>query len=265
MDAHNSFPMVHAFNTQGDKTPMFFIHTANAGSEAYVPLADKLPADQPFFAVEPHNIFSTEEPIRGVENLAQRYIKYIRHVKPKGPYCLGGWSFGGVLAYEIASQLEKEGEIIEHLYLMDPLIEHSKEEQELTKKLITTSFFQGYLHNDPLFARFKKLGLVDKLLANSKAVFEDMFSFKPSRYKGQTTLFKATRPDPQAKDIDPAMAKALLKFQQKHIAQKDNGFKKYVSQLKVVHINCRHDFMMRGNALETIAQTIKRRGKCRGK
>lgn len=265
LDSHNSFPMVHAFNTQGDKTPLIFIHTANAGSEAYVPLAAKLPPDQPFYAVEPHNIFSGESVIRGIPQLAKRYIKYIRRVQPKGPYSLGGWSFGAAVAYEIAVQLEKAGEQVEWLFLLDPLIEHSPEEQELTKKLIGTSFFHGYLNNDPLFARFKKLGLVDKLLSNSKAVFEDMFAFKPRPYGGNVILFKATRPDPPAKDIDPAMARALLSFQRAHIAQKDNGFKKYVRRLQVIPIFSRHDFLMRGNALEIIARVIAQKGKRRAR
>lgn len=261
LEAHNSFPMVHAFNTQGKKTPLFFIHTANAGSEVYVPLADRLPKDQPFYCVEPHNMFSNEPPLRGVPQIAKRYIQYIRKVQPKGPYCLGGWSFGAVLAYETAIQLQEMGEKVSSLFLLDPFIEHSKEEQELTSKLITTSFFQGYLHNDPLFARFKKLGLVDKLLENSKAVFEDMFSYKPRAYKGKTILFKATRPDPPAKDIDPTLSRALLHFQKVHIDQEDSGFGKYVKKLKIIPIYSRHDFLMRGSALEIIAETIIKEGK----
>ncbi len=265
LESHNSFPMVHAFNTQGNKTPLIFIHTANAGSEAYVPLAAKLPPDQPFYAVEPHNIFSDEGVIRGIPELAKRYIKYIRRIQPKGPYNLGGWSFGAAVAYEIAAQLESAGEEVPWLFLLDPLLEHSQEEQELNMRLLGTSFFHGYLNNDPLFARFKKLGLVDKLLENSKAVFEDMFAFKPRPYGGKTVLFKATRPDPPAKDINPDMARALLKFQKQHIAKKDNGLKKYIPQLQIVAIHSRHDFLMRGSALEIIARIISQKGKLRGK
>lgn len=261
LDAHNTFPMVFAFNTEGNKTPLFFVHTAHAGSEAYLPLAKKLAQDQPFFAVEPHNIFSTEEGIRGIENLAARYIKYIQHVRPHGPYKLGGWSFGASVAYEMAVQLSHMGEKVECLYLLDPRTGHSQEEQQLVEKLIGTSFFHGYINNDPLFARFKKLGLVDKLLSNSRAVFEDIFAYQPQRYEGQTVLFKATRPDPKAKDVESALANQLAKFQRMHIAQKDNGFGQYVPFLQVIDIHCRHDFMMRGNALEMISKVINEQGK----
>ena len=265
LDAHNTFPMLFAFNTEGKKTPLFFVHTAHAGSEAYVPLAKKLAPDQPFFALEPHNIFSTEKNIRGITNLAACYIKYIQHVRPHGPYSLGGWSFGASVAYEMAVQLARAGEKVDCLYLLDPIIEHSQEEQQLIEKLIATSFFQGYLNNDPLFARFKKLGLLDKLLANSRAVFEDIFAFQPMRYDGKTVLFKATRPDPKPKDVDVSLANQLAKFQRVHIAQADNGFGKYVRSLQVIAIHCRHDFMMRGNALEIISSVINEQGKKRDK
>ena len=89
------------------------------------------------------------------------YIKYIKKVKPSGPYILGGWSFGAVVAYEMAVLLEKAGEKVENLYLLDPIIEHPEKEKELTRKLMETSFFQAYLNNDPLFGRFKKLAFPD--------------------------------------------------------------------------------------------------------
>ena len=61
------------------------------------------------------------------------------------------------------------------------------------------------------------------------------------------------------------MARALLSFQRAHIAQKDNGFKKYVRRLQVIPIFSRHDFLMRGNALEIIARVIAQKGKRRAR
>lgn len=256
LNKKNRFSMVYAFNETGSKTPIFFVHTANTGAEAYVPLAAKLPPDQPFYAVEPHNIFSEEGVIRGVKELASRYIKYIRRVSPDGPYILGGWSFGAVVAYEMAVQLRAAGKTVENLYLLDPIIEHPEKEKELTRKLMDTSFFQGYLHNDPLFGRFQKLGFADKLVENNKHVLEDMFSYAPGRYDGDVTLFKATRLEAVPGDVDKKLARALRKFQILHRDKPDNGFEKYVSRLKTVRLNVLHNYMMRGNALEKIAAVI---------
>ena len=248
--------MVYAFNEEGHKTPIFFVHTANTGAEAYVPLANKLPKDQPFYAVEPHNIFSETGPIRGIEKLAAQYIRYIQKVSPNGPYILGGWSFGAVVAYEMARQLRQNGKTVENVYLLDPIIEHTQQEKELTRQLMETSFFQGYLNNDPLFGRFKKLGFMDKLVQNNKQVLEDMFAYTPHSYDGPVTLFKATRLEAAPKDVDKKLASQLRKFQVIHRDKPSNGFDKYVKNLRTVKIHAIHNYMMRGNSLEIIAQTI---------
>ncbi len=53
------------------------------------------------------------------EFLASLYISYIKHIQPRGPYTFIGWSFGGVLAYEITRQLIARGEVIDNLALLD--------------------------------------------------------------------------------------------------------------------------------------------------
>ena len=263
LNKHNRFSMVYAFNEKGARTPIFFVHTANTGAEAYVPLAEKLPEDQPFYAVEPHNIFSEEAPIRGVKELAARYVRYIRRVNPDGPYILGGWSFGAVVAYEMAVLLRREHKEVEQLYLLDPIIEHCEQEKALMRSLMETSFFQGYLNSDPLFGRFKKLGYMDKLVENNKNVLEDMFAYSPSRYDGKVTLFKATRLEAIPKDVDKKMASQLRKFQMRHRDEANNGLEKYVKALTTIRINAIHNYMMRGTSLEKIAQYIC--GSCKAK
>lgn len=257
LNKHNRFSMVYAYNEKGSRTPIFFVHTANTGAEAYVPLAEKLPADQPFYAVEPHNIFSEENPIRGVKDLAARYVRYIKQVNPDGPYILGGWSFGAVVAYEMAVLLRAENKKVEQLFLLDPIIEHTDNEKKLMRQLLESSFFQGYLNNDPLFGRFKKLGYMDKLVENNKNVLEDMFAYHPSRYDGKVTLFKATRLETVPKDVDKKMASALRKFQIIHRDAPYNGFEKFVKNLHTVKINAIHNYMMRGTALEAISRHIR--------
>ncbi len=55
------------------------------------------------------------------QTLATQYIKYIKKIQSKGPYELFGWSFGGVLAFEIARQLENNGDNIAKISLVDPI------------------------------------------------------------------------------------------------------------------------------------------------
>jgi thioesterase domain-containing protein len=54
-----------------------------------------------------------------IEAMARRYLQEIRQVQPVGPYLVGGWCFGGAIAYEVASQLQAEGEELEGIFLID--------------------------------------------------------------------------------------------------------------------------------------------------
>ena len=58
----------------------------------------------------------------GVEAMAAAYLQSIRSIRPNGPYLLGGWSMGGVIAYEIAQQLRDQGQEIAMLVMMDSFL-----------------------------------------------------------------------------------------------------------------------------------------------
>lgn len=88
-----------------------------------------------------------------------------------------------------------------------------------------------------------------------------MFDYKPGKYGGKVTLFKAVRLEAVPGDVDKALALALRKFQIMHRDKPDNGFGKYVKRLKTVRINAVHNYLMRGNALEIIASEITGKSK----
>ncbi|MFG1684377.1 SDR family NAD(P)-dependent oxidoreductase [Nonomuraea sp. NPDC049269] len=84
--------------------PFFCAHPAGGSSSVYRPLAALLGEDQVIYGLE-----RFEDDLELVAR-ADRYIDLIRATQPEGPYRLGGWSFGGVLAYEIARRLD-HGEV----------------------------------------------------------------------------------------------------------------------------------------------------------
>lgn len=103
----------------GERTPFFAIHPAGGSLFCYTDLARELGQEQPFFGLQaPADDFPSEGFI-SLEQIAELYIRAIRSVQPAGPYLLGGWSFGGLLAWEIARQLRAEGESIGLLALLD--------------------------------------------------------------------------------------------------------------------------------------------------
>jgi amino acid adenylation domain-containing protein len=106
--------------THGDRTPLFFLHGDWTGGGLYcLDLARACGDDQPFFVLEPYR-FDGEDRVPRVEAIAKAHIKAMRQVRGRGPYRLGGFCNGGLLAYEMARQLEQDGEQVEFLGLVNP-------------------------------------------------------------------------------------------------------------------------------------------------
>jgi thioesterase domain-containing protein len=88
----------------GGRRPFFCVHPVSGSVLCYADLAAALGTDRPFHAFEAVGD-ADEEPQESIEAMAQRYVREVRRVQPDGPYLLGGWSMGGLVAHEMARQL----------------------------------------------------------------------------------------------------------------------------------------------------------------
>jgi FkbH-like protein len=104
---------------QGSKPAFYCMHAAGGNVLFYKDLARHLGADQPFFGLQAQGISKKKPWHRRVEDMAECYLQEIRAVQPKGPYFLGGSSFGGLIAYEMARQLQNAGETVGILAMFD--------------------------------------------------------------------------------------------------------------------------------------------------
>lgn len=120
----SAHPLV-AIRREGTRPPMFWIHAAGGHVLSYRRLADALGPDQPFYALEGVEADSDGE-TDSVEGLARRYLSSIRAVQGRGPYFLGGLSFGGLVAFEMARQLSEAGERTALLALLDTYVERGR-------------------------------------------------------------------------------------------------------------------------------------------
>ncbi len=112
---------VVAIQTSGSKRPFFFLHGQWKGKAFFCfPLARYLGPDQPFYVLEPYTFESLPVPPT-FEAIAAAHIKSMRTVQPEGPYLLGGWCNGALMAYEIARQLHAEGQKVDLLVMMNPM------------------------------------------------------------------------------------------------------------------------------------------------
>jgi amino acid adenylation domain-containing protein len=105
---------------EGNGRPFFFLHGDWTGGAFYCfALARACGPEQPFYVLEPYT-FSAQEGAPTLEAIAGAYIEALQGVQQRGPYRLGGFCNGGLLAYEMARQLEQEGEQVEFLGLINP-------------------------------------------------------------------------------------------------------------------------------------------------
>lgn len=105
----------------GSKRPLFFSHVHVEGGAFYCfTLANRLGPNQPFYLLEPYHIESGDV-LPTIEEIAAATIESMRTVQPHGPYMLSGFCGGGLIVYEMAHQLKRQGEEVDFLLLVEPL------------------------------------------------------------------------------------------------------------------------------------------------
>nr|WP_290226170.1 non-ribosomal peptide synthetase [Trichocoleus desertorum] len=222
----------------GAKPPFFCIHPVMGMVLPYAELARHLGTDQPFYGLQPFGLDGQHPPLKSIEEMASHYIQAIRAMQPRGPYYLGGWSFGGLVAFEMAQQLRQAGHEVALLALLDtlaPIPSNQPSPWESWRFLITTvlkslpSFGLDYFRllislvatGGARRSRFKQIrskiiGVApSRLPANSRLrllkelALSPMLRifyanscavqrYVPQIYSGSITLFKSSQPQSQA-------------------------------------------------------------------
>jgi amino acid adenylation domain-containing protein len=94
----------------GSKPPLFLMHSHGGNVLEYFRLANYLGTDQPVYALQARGLDGRIPKGQSIEEMASVYLKELRSLQPEGPYYLGGFCFGGLLALEAAQQLKAVGE-----------------------------------------------------------------------------------------------------------------------------------------------------------
>jgi amino acid adenylation domain-containing protein len=103
----------------GRKPPFFCVHGAGGNVLLFHDLARLLGPDYPFYGVQAHGMDGSRNYLKTVEEMANHYLKEIRELQPQGPYYLGGFCMGGQVAYEMAQILQKDGQQVAVLAMID--------------------------------------------------------------------------------------------------------------------------------------------------
>ena len=234
--SRSDFDVLLPLRSRGSLRPLFCMHPAAGLSLPYSRLISHIPSDHPIFGLQSHSLGQQGPAPDTVEDAAAEYLSIIRQVQPVGPYNLLGWSFGGLVAHAMATQLQSEGEEVALLALLDsypfnretPTGDHG---DAVEKEVI----FAGAVDN-PLRETLETLhrdGILRDVLdeRDHQAVMDAfehnariMRAFVPRRFSGDVLLFVAS-----AGEIKPPI----------------NSWKPYVDGLiQVYPIACTHDQMM---------------------
>ncbi|MGW6204918.1 beta-ketoacyl synthase N-terminal-like domain-containing protein [Streptomyces sp. NPDC055089] len=96
---------------------VFWIHGALAGVESYRTIAERI--GRPFYGIQARGLLTEDAPIEGVTAMAEYYSELIRSVQPEGPYDVGGFCLGGIVAYEVTRRLQGQGQDVASLTMVD--------------------------------------------------------------------------------------------------------------------------------------------------
>jgi thioesterase domain-containing protein len=204
--------------TEGTGTPLFLVHPPGGIVACYRTLVAHLSKERPVYGIRARGLYGEEPLPSRLAEMAAEYVSAVKTVQLEGPYALGGWSLGGVFAYEMAQQLQNQGESVELLALLDSTLPFGPSNATYLKGIDQTGREFGLdftleelgsLGPDEqlpfLFQHIQQLGLVDEdvPLEMAKEIIEDLkrlfhahvrlvgeYAIKP--YAGRITLFRPT-------------------------------------------------------------------------
>jgi amino acid adenylation domain-containing protein len=235
-----------------DGPKMVFVHTANTGSDAYYQLADRISDTVSFAVIEPYNLYHPDDVRHSIKAIATNYVRILKEYQPEGPYILGGWCYGGVVAHEMACQLRQAGEQVDHLIMLDS---HALGNNNLRNKAkgMLSEINADYFKTCPLFAELREAGMLEAMIKNAVNVSEDLTHHSPSFFDGNVTYFK---PD----QIPAGVTGDNRKYWEKMMEFEAGNYENYCNKQKlhIVHTPHEHDLMMDDASLEIIVPELLR-------
>ena len=231
-DIRSNSPLV-PIKAEGELPPLFCVHPIGGNVFWYAELGRNLAENRPFYGLQSLGLYGDREPLSNIEDMAAIYIEALREIQPTGPYYLSGWSMGGIVAWEMARQLQAVGEEVALVALIDYspsdiLPSDPMDEASLVswKAADLGELFGGELYIsqqdleelqpeeqlERVFSEAKRLNLLPTgidmeqlghLFAVFKANYVALESYQPQPYSGRVALLgaKSSTEDPNLKKL----------------------------------------------------------------
>jgi amino acid adenylation domain-containing protein len=111
-------PVLVPLQPNGTKTPLFLFHAQGGETLGYRYLAEQLDPTRPVYGLDPTRVRGSTPPRATMDAMVDRYLRVIRERQPSGPYLLGGFCMGGMVAWATAQRLQREGEDVRLVVLL---------------------------------------------------------------------------------------------------------------------------------------------------
>ncbi|KAK3817438.1 MAG: Non-ribosomal peptide synthetase module [Benniella sp.] len=230
----DAFDVLLPIRPRGTRHPLFCIHHGVGLSWSYIGLTRYLHPDQPIYGLQARGFFEGGQSATTLEDMVLDYMEQIRRIQPHGPYCLLGYSFGGVVVHTMAAHLESQGERVALLAVMDtvPWNSTTKSQAAMTEEQKS----EAHEEIDPIqwFTNRVKSSLPDRArsyLERLPQVVRQLDKLSRShtspRCKSGMVLFRAmVEKDPSRRPISPDVWRP-------HV----------MGEIDVFDIDCEHNFM----------------------
>jgi thioesterase domain-containing protein/acyl carrier protein len=197
----------------GNKPPFFCVHPFCGDVIGFRTWSEHLGLDQPFYGLRARGLDGIQKPQKDFKEIASDYIEEAQVVQPHGPYYLGGYDVGGVIAFEMAQQLLRRGEKT----ALVAIINHEAPNTEYRKAKFGTQFVVGFLKNLPywFYEEMKR--------KMSRVVFWLLLQLRPGGRIG-STLMKFKLPKTLLKMLNDIQerAKGVLNEHNLALLDRDN-------------------------------------------
>ncbi|KAG1761390.1 Alpha/Beta hydrolase protein, partial [Suillus occidentalis] len=129
----------------GNKTPIFFVHPGVGEVLIFVNLAKYFQNDRPFYALRARGFEPGHPFFTSMDEMVSTYAAAVKRTQPTGPYAISGYSYGGVVAFEVAKRLEAMGDEVKFVGLINipPHIADRMHEIDWTGGMLNLSYFLG--------------------------------------------------------------------------------------------------------------------------
>ncbi|MCA8978192.1 MAG: SDR family NAD(P)-dependent oxidoreductase [Planctomycetes bacterium] len=121
---------------EGTRPKLFLVHGAGGNVLGFRDLSHYFGVDQPVYGLQARGVDGKQQPHDSIDEMARSYLAELREVQPHGPYFLGGYSGGGLVAYEMAQQLLAVGERIGFLGMIDTWCPQMRQRSKLERAVI---------------------------------------------------------------------------------------------------------------------------------